>query len=98
MAAEAPTREKMAGAAPLTVLITGLITVIISAEFYRQLGESNSFCLFGIALGFFNFANQAGLHNNPSLTKKHWPVQAQCFFITNNKHVTAKRIFSLPFR
>ena len=50
---------------PLVVFVAGAIGVIISAELYGKFGKGGSSFLLRIAFGFFDFTNEARLHNLP---------------------------------
>ena len=88
MATQTPAGEEVAGAVPFAVFVAGIIVVILSTEFHFQSGKGDTVSLLGIAVGFFNFANKAGLHNHSLLKpEKHWLYEAQCFFPVRTKFV-----------
>jgi hypothetical protein len=96
MATQTPAGEEMAGAVPFAVFVAGIIVVILTTEFYFQFGKGDTVSLLGVAVGFFDFANQAGLHNHSLLKpKRHWLYEAQRFFPVRTKFA---RDISIYFR
>ena len=65
MATLPPLGEEMARAMPFSFFIGEGIVIMLAAKIYREIGEGDPVSLLSIALGFFYFTNQAGLHDTP---------------------------------
>jgi len=58
MAAKPPLRKEVAGAMPLTTLVTYSIAAMFASKISSEFRESNTVRLFSITLSFFNLSNK----------------------------------------
>jgi len=61
----------MTTAMPLPLIIVDSMVVVLPPETEAEFGKGNTVSFLSIALGFFNLANQAGLHESPFKAEEH---------------------------
>ena len=69
----------MTTAMPLPLIIVDSMVVVLPPEIEGELGKGNTVSFLSIALGFFNLANQAGLHESPFKAEEHHAVGVVLF-------------------
>ena len=72
----------MATAMPLPLIIAERMVVVLPPEIEGEFGKGNTVSFLSIAFGFFNLADQAGLHSSPFKAKEHHANCVVLFLIT----------------